>query len=78
MDIYLEKVDPDTNCYRFFSIRIEPDLFAPAALVTHWGRIGTRGRTRIRGSGPVAKCESMGEALRSLRLRHGYFETSLS
>lgn len=78
MHIYLEKVDPETNCFRYFEIRVEPDLFAPAALVTHWGRIGGRGRTRIRGSGPRAECETMGQKILKLRRRHGYAEPESS
>ncbi len=72
MDVYLEKVDPEHNCFRFYSIRIEPDLFADQALVVHWGRIGKRGRTRVRGSGSASDCRDYGTRILNLRLRHGY------
>ncbi|SNX70264.1 predicted DNA-binding WGR domain protein [Cereibacter ovatus] len=75
MDIRLEKIDPDSNCYRFYVIRTEPDLFADRSLVVQWGRIGRGGRTVIRGSGPRDRVEDLGQRLLKLRLRHGYHET---
>lgn len=72
MNIWLEKVDPENNCFRFYAIRVEPDLFEDRCLVVEWGRIGCRGRSRVRGSGPVLSCEDLGKKILKLRLRHGY------
>ena len=72
MDIYLEKIEPDTNCFRFYTIRTEPDFFEDRALVVQWGRIGGRGRTMIRGSGNRRECEDLALRIVQLRLRHGY------
>ncbi|MBB3712379.1 putative DNA-binding WGR domain protein [Limimaricola variabilis] len=72
MDIHLEKIDAARNCYRFYEISLAPDLFAEAALVVRWGRIGGRGRVRVAGSGSLREAQDMATRLLRLRLRHGY------
>lgn len=72
MDIHLEKIDARRNCYRFYEISLEPDLFAQVALVVRWGRIGGRGRMRIAGSGSMLEAQDLATRLLRLRLRHGY------
>jgi len=72
LDIYLEKVDPESDCFRYYSIRTTSDLFEDGAVMVQWGRIGRRGRVAIRGSGSVARCEELGRKILSLRLKHGY------
>lgn len=74
MDVWLEKVDPSRNCFRFYAIRTAPDLFAEAALVIEWGRIGRLGRICIRGSGTRARVEAEGMRIRDRKLRRGYRE----
>lgn len=46
-DIRIERVDPDANMYRFYRLRLMPDLFGGVSLLREWGRIGTQGRHRI-------------------------------
>ena len=46
-DIRIERVDPETNMYRFYRLRLMPDLFGGVSLLREWGRIGTQGRHRI-------------------------------
>ncbi|EYD72675.1 WGR domain-containing protein [Limimaricola hongkongensis] len=72
MEIHLEKIDARRNCYRFYEISVEADLFAQAALVVRWGRIGGRGRVRIAGSGSVREAQDLATRLLKLRLKHGY------
>lgn len=40
----LVRVDPAANCWRFYHLSLQPDLFGGTALVRQWGRIGTPGR----------------------------------
>jgi len=75
MNIYLRKINPDTNCFRFYCIRIDRDLFAERSLSVHWGRIGTAGRQQVRGSGSAEEVERIAGKILKLRLRHGYAET---
>ena len=72
MSVYLEKIDPEKNCFRFYEIRIEPDLFAEQALVVQWGRIGRQGCIAVRGSGRKSDVERMAQNIQKVRLRHGY------
>ncbi|GEM_PF-3334646 len=72
MEIHLEKIDAARNCYRFYEISLEPDLFAQTALVVRWGRIGGRGRIRIAGSGTMREAQDLATRILRLRLRHGY------
>ena len=46
-DIRIERVDHDANMYRFYRLRLMPDLFGDVSLLREWGRIGTQGRHRI-------------------------------
>lgn len=46
-EIRIERVDREVNMYRFYQMRILPDLFGGVSLLREWGRIGTRGRQRI-------------------------------
>ena len=46
-DIRIERVDPEANMFRFYRLRLLPDLFGGVSLLREWGRIGTQGRHRI-------------------------------
>lgn len=72
MSHYLEKIDPDRNCFRFYESRLEDDLFAEAALVVQWGRIGTRGRIRITTSGQRREMDLAALRMMGMKLRRGY------
>ncbi len=37
--IYLMKIDHSANQYRYYSIRIDPDLFGRWTLIRQWGRL---------------------------------------
>ena len=72
MEIHLEKIDPASNCYRYYDISLESDLFAETALVVRWGRIGRAGRMRIAGSGNRREAQKMATRILRRRLKHGY------
>ena len=46
-DIRVERVDPAANMYRFYRLRLQPDLFGGVSLLREWGRIGNQGRFMI-------------------------------
>lgn len=46
-DIRVERLAPEANMYRFYRMRLLPDLFGGVSLIREWGRIGTQGRHRI-------------------------------
>ena len=43
----LVRIRPERNEWRFYRLEILPDLFGYTLLARHWGRIGTKGRTRL-------------------------------
>jgi len=43
----LARVYPEENMWRFYRIKIWPDLLGGALLMRQWGRIGTEGRQRL-------------------------------
>jgi len=47
MNSYLEKLDPEKNLARFYSLTILPNLFGEWSLQREWGRIGRNGQMRL-------------------------------
>ncbi|SIQ90341.1 WGR domain-containing protein, predicted DNA-binding domain in MolR [Rhizobium sp. RU35A] len=45
--IYIERIDPQQNMARYYSLAIAPTLFGDLSLIRCWGRIGTGGQTRV-------------------------------
>lgn len=45
--LLLTRTDPARNLARLYMLSVEPALLAGAELLRQWGRIGTRGRTRV-------------------------------
>ena len=46
-DIRIERIDTEANMYRFYRLRLLPDLFGGVSLLREWGRIGTQGRLKV-------------------------------
>ena len=68
----LVRVDPSTNCWRFYHLSLQPDLFGGTALVRQWGRIGTAGRQLCELHDDAAQAlDALGRHLR-IRHRRGY------
>jgi len=70
--VILERIERDQNCYRFFCLGLEPDLFGEWLLLVHWGRIGTSGRWQVRCSGSSAEMEARLARIVTGKLRRGY------
>jgi len=72
-EIYgLTKENSESNCHRFYRIRILPDLFAPASLQIGWGRIGRPERLRVAASGDFPELMEKAEQIASSKLKRGY------
>lgn len=68
-----QKVDPDHNCFRVYSIRLELDLFGPYRVCCQWGRMGSRKMRRlIRAYGCLEDAENCIQRAVELRLKKGY------
>lgn len=77
MHIHLERVERASNCFRFFGVSLEPNLFQDTSLVIRWGRIGTRGTIRIRASGSEDLMTMAAASLVKRKLRRGYRPVSV-
>lgn len=73
--IHLEKIRPEENCYRYYAISVEKNLFGDRSLIIRWGRIGRLGRERIAMSGPEELLAMMAAALAAGKCRRGYAMT---
>lgn len=77
MHIHLERVERASNCFRFFGVSLEPNLFQDVSLVVRWGRIGTRGAIRIRASGSEDLMTMAAASLVKRKLGRGYRPVSV-
>ncbi len=44
---HLHRIDPKANMARFYCVDVAATLFGDVSVLRTWGRIGTRGRTRL-------------------------------
>ncbi len=65
-------VDPGKNRYRFYVLRWHEDLFGQTVLARTWGRLGTRGNTRLFFVGEREQAAKAIERLVHHRALHGY------
>ena len=72
--IHLEKVAPEDNCFRYYEISVEDNLFGDRSLVIRWGRIGRLGRERIAASGSRSSLAIKASKLAQAKLKRGYVE----
>ena len=70
--LYVERVDPDRNMARFYTLAIEPTLFSTPRLLRRWGRIGTSGRTMVHHFDREEEAVTLFLALLRERRAHGY------
>lgn len=70
--IRIERVDPDANMYRFYRLRLLPDLFGGVSLLREWGRIGTQGRHRVELFVDAGQAADAMAALYETKQKRGY------
>ena len=70
--LYVERVDPDRNMARFYTLAIEPTLFGTPRLLRRWGRIGTFGQTKVHDFEREEEAVALFLALLRERRAHGY------
>ena len=71
-DVYLRRIDPKRNMFRFYSLTVQPTLFGDWALVRKWGRIGSLGSMRIELHGSVREAINEAIQINRSKLRRGY------
>ena len=76
--LYIERVDPDRNMARFYTLAIEPTLFGTPRLLRRWGRIGTLGRTMVHHFEREEEAVPLFLTLLRERKAHGYRTKSVA
>jgi len=64
--------DPSLNMARFYRVEIQTDLFGQTILERTWGRIGSRGRTRLISYPSTVLAEQAASKLIHAKERRGY------
>jgi predicted DNA-binding WGR domain protein len=70
--VRLESVHQERNRVRFHVLHWQPLWWGEAALIRHWGRIGTRGRATTRLVADRRQVDAAVQRLLSRRVRHCY------
>lgn len=73
-DIHIERVDSEANMYRFYRLRLMPDLFGGVSLLREWDRIGTQGRHKIELFADSGQAADAMIAIYSSKQKHGYVQ----
>lgn len=73
-EAYLIHISPDRNCFRFYNVSVEPNLFGDTSMVIHWGRLGTLGNIRIASSGSLQSTHKKARELARLKIKRGYLQ----
>lgn len=68
----LARIDVATNCWRFYRLSLQEDLFGGTALIRHWGRIGTGGQLRVALYRDRGAAQGALEALLGQKVKRGY------
>ena len=45
--VTMTRRDPELNKARFYRLWLEPTLFQEVSIIRNWGRIGTRGQSKV-------------------------------
>jgi predicted DNA-binding WGR domain protein len=71
-DVALYRIDPSQNMQRFYIISVTGNLFGGGSLIKSWGRIGTRGQSKVElfDDECLAQCELRRFGL--YKLKRGY------
>lgn len=69
---YLEKRDTARNQARFYRLTVQPNLFGEWTLCKEWGRIGSRGQTRLDYFGTENQAQAGLSKIEEQKRRRGY------
>jgi predicted DNA-binding WGR domain protein len=73
---HLHRIDPEANMARFYCIDVATTMFGDVSVLRTWGRIGTRGQTRIETCATVDDAERTAARTLRQKMRRGYLPAS--
>jgi len=68
----LARIDPAANCWRFYRLSLQEDLFGGTTLIRHWGRIGTGGQLGVALYRDRGAAQGALETLLGQKVKRGY------
>ncbi len=74
--VLLHRIDDSKNMARFYAMEVSPTLFGETCVTRNWGRIGTRGRTRLDTFATTSEAEAAMLRLQIKKSRRGYRQPS--
>lgn len=72
--VYLIHIVPARNMARFYSMSLQPTLFAECSVVREWGRIGRGGQVKATPYPTVDAAQKALEQLAAVKTRRGYLQ----
>jgi len=69
---YFEKLDPEKNLARFYSLTILPNLFGEWSLQREWGRIGRNGQMRVAFFPSHSQALQAFHQIKTAKIKRGY------
>lgn len=67
------RIDPATNCYRWYRVWVQRDLFGVWCVGTAWGRLGTvRYQQQLHSMADVVEARAWAQSLITRKMRKGY------
>lgn len=68
-----QKIDPERNCYRFYIIRLQADLFSAWRVECAWGRLNSgRAQRKVRCFDDLSEAEDYRDKESLRRAKRGY------
>lgn len=74
MERIFKSIDLKENRLRFYTMHIEKSLFGEFTLTSTWGRIGSKGQSRVAPFNSIEECIKEMDKIAKIRKRHGYEE----
>jgi predicted DNA-binding WGR domain protein len=70
--VFLRRIEPEHNVFRFYSLRFETNLFGETELVREWGRIGHSSQVLRIATATLSDPLAFAGRLLHAKLRRGY------
>ena len=75
--LYIERTDPAKNMARYYAMEISGTLFGEVCLTRAWGRIGSRGQSKVHHFGREEEAVSLFLELMRRKRARGYHPRSI-
>lgn len=70
--VHLRRIDASCNMQRFYALSIQPTLFGETSVMRNWGRIGTKGQSKVETFDDPHEAAHLLARLDGVKRRRGY------